>query len=116
MADLRVTGGELVLHLSGLEKAEGAHGDLRAPLTAIRGVEILDDAHAPADRGLKVGTRIPGYIEVGTIHADGHKIFAVVHKDTPRGLLIWLEGTSHDQWIVGCADPETLASSLGLLG
>ena len=48
--------------------------------------------------------------------AGGHKIFAVVHKNTPRGLLIWLEGSSHDQWIVGCADPETLASSLGLLG
>jgi len=116
MAELRVTGGELVLHLTGIEKAEAAHSSLRAPLTAIRGVEILEDAHAPADRGIKVGTRIPGYIEVGTIHADGHKIFAVVHKDTPRGLLIWLEGASHDQWIVGCADPETVASSLGLLG
>jgi hypothetical protein len=116
MADLRVTGGELVLQLTGLEKAEAAHGNLRAPLTAIRGVEILEDAHSPADRGIKVGARIPGYIEVGTIHADGHKIFAVVHKDTPRGLLIWLEGMSHDQWIIGCPDPETLASSLGLLG
>ena len=116
MAELRVMGDELVLQLTGLEKAEAAHGDLKAPLTAIRGVEILEDAHAPADRGLKVGTRIPGYIEVGTIHAGGHKIFAVVHKNTPRGLLIWLEGTSHDQWIVGCADPETVASSLGLIG
>ncbi|HXS66038.1 MAG TPA: hypothetical protein VN767_24565 [Streptosporangiaceae bacterium] len=116
MAVLRVMGDELVLQLTGIEQAEAAHASLRAPLTAIRGVEILEDAHAPADRGLKVGTRIPGYIEVGTIHADGHKIFAVVHKNTPRGLLIWLEGTSHDQWIVGCADPETVASSLGLLG
>ncbi|HEY3903571.1 MAG TPA: hypothetical protein VGM14_06705 [Streptosporangiaceae bacterium] len=116
MAELRVLGDDLVLQLTGMEKAESAHGDLKAPLTAIRGVEILDDAHGPADHGIKMGTRIPGYVEVGTIYSGGHKIFAAVHKNTPRGLLIWLEGSSHDQWIIGCADPETLASSLGLLG
>ena len=37
MAELQVQGGELVLHLSGAEKAEAVHGDLRVPLSAVRG-------------------------------------------------------------------------------
>ena len=44
MAELRLEGGELVLRLSGAEKAEAVHGDLRVPLSALRGVEVLDDA------------------------------------------------------------------------
>jgi hypothetical protein len=112
MAELRVDGGDLVLHLSGTEKAEAVHGDLRAPVSAIRGIDILDDAHEPADHGFKVGMRVPGVAEVATIHSDGRKIFAAVHHDTPRGLRISFEGASYDEWIVGCADPETVASSL----
>ncbi len=112
MAELRVDGGDLVLHLSGGEKAEGVHGDLRVPMSAVSGVEILEDAHGPADLGIKVGTRIPGVVEVGTVHAEGRKIFAVVHRSTPRGLRITLSGSSYDEWIVGCADPESVAAML----
>jgi hypothetical protein len=112
MAELRVEGSDLVLHLSPTEKAEAVHGDLRAPLSAITGIDILDDAHGPADRGLKVGMRVPRVAEVATIHSEGRKIFAAVHHDTPRGLRISFEGASYDEWIVGCADPETIASTL----
>jgi hypothetical protein len=115
MAELRVQGDTLVLHLTAAEKLEGVHGDLRAPLSAVRGVEILDDAHRPAgiDAGLKIGTRLPGVIEVGTVLGP-RKLFAAVHHDTPRGLRITLEGTAYDQWIVGLPDPETVVATLGL--
>ena len=116
MAELRVEGDTLVLHLTAVEKLEGVHGDLRAPLSAVRGVEILDDAHEPVGitSGMKIGTRLPGMIEVGTILGQTHKLFAAVHNDTPRGLRIRLEGTAYDQWIVGLVDPETVAATLGL--
>jgi hypothetical protein len=39
MAELQLEGGELVLHLSGAEKAEAVRGDLCVPVSAIRGVE-----------------------------------------------------------------------------
>jgi len=112
MAELRVDGGDVVLHLSAAEKAESVHGDLRAPLSAITGVEILEDAHGPADHGIKVGTRLPGVIEVGSVYGQRQKIFAAVHHDTPRGLRITFSGASYDEWIVGCADPETVAATL----
>jgi hypothetical protein len=41
VAELQLEGDELVLHLSGAEKAEAVRGDLRAPLPAMRGVEVL---------------------------------------------------------------------------
>ncbi len=112
MAELRIEGGELVLPLSVAEKAEVVHGYLRVPVSAVTGVEILDNAHGPADRGFKVGTRLPGVTEVATIRSGGKKIFAAVHHDTPRGLRITLSDGSYDEWIVGCADPESVAASL----
>ena len=116
MAELRIDGNQLVLHLSAAEKLEGVHGDLRAPLSAVRGVEVLNDAHAPAGvrAGIKIGTRIPGVIEVGTVQGRTQRLFAAVHRNTPRGLRVRLEGSEYDQWIVGCADPETVAAGLGL--
>ena len=116
MAELQVQGGELVLHLSGAEKAEAVHGDLRVPLSAVRGVQIVEDAHEPADHGFKVGMRLPRVAEVAIVRAGGQKVFAAVHHDTPRGVRVLLQGTSYDEWIVGCANPEAVAAGLGWPG
>jgi hypothetical protein len=112
MAELRVEGDELVLHLSAAEKIEGVHGNLRVHVSAVWSVEILEHAHDPADLGFKVGTRIPGVIEVGTMHGLNKKIFAAVHYGTPRGVRILLQGAAQDEWIVGCDDPEAVAASI----
>ncbi len=108
MAELVVEGDEIVLHLSRTEKLESVHGDLRARIASIRSVEVLDDAHQPADQGFKVGERLPGVSEVASIHTGTERLFAVVHRDTPRGLRVDFEGADYDAWIVGCADPESV--------
>jgi len=112
MAELLVDGGELVLHLSATEKVGAVHGDLRVPLSSVRRVEVLADAHEPADHGIKMGTRIPGLMEVGTVRGGGLNIFAAVLPDTPRGLRIVLDGSFYHQWIVGCSDPEGAARQI----
>ena len=114
MAELRVEGAELVLHLSGVEKAEAVHGDLRVPLSALRGVEVIDDAHdwTGIGAGFKVGMRLPGVATVATVHGHGEKVFIAVHRDTPRGVRVRLAGAPWDEWIVGCADPEAVAATL----
>lgn len=117
MAELEVEGTDLVLHLTTAEKLEALHSDLKVPLTAVRGVEVLDDAHGPADSfGFKTGTRIPGVVEVATVRTSGQKIFAAVHRDTPRGVRVVLEGSDYDEWIVGSPDPEALVAGLSLPG
>ena len=66
MADLAVDGNELVLHLHAVEKAEGFHGDVRVPLTAVESVRAVDDAW-PELRGIRApGTGLPDVIAVGT--------------------------------------------------
>jgi len=61
--------------------------------------KVLEDAHEPADHGIKLGTRIPGRTEVGTVRGDGRNIFAAVLPDTPRGLRIVLDGSFYHEWI-----------------
>jgi hypothetical protein len=114
VAELRLEGAELVLHLSGVEKAEAVHGDLRVPLPALRGVEVIDDAHewTGIEAGFKVGMRVPGVAAVATVRGHGEKIFVAVHGDTPRGVRVLFEGAPWDEWIVGCADPEAVAAAL----
>jgi hypothetical protein len=112
MAELRIEGQELELHLSKGEVAEAIHGDLRVALSDVLSVEILDDAHDAADHGMKTGTRIPGVIEVGTVHSDGKRLFTAVHRSTPRGVRVVLEGAAYDEWIVGCDDPESVAAEI----
>lgn len=112
MAELRVDGDELVLQLTAGEKLEAVHGDLRAPRSAVASVEVLEDAHEPADHGLKVGERLPGYSEVAVVRTHGARLFAVVHHETPRGVRINFAGTDYDAWIVGSADPESLKTRI----
>ncbi len=112
MADLEIEGDELVLRLTRAERLESVHGYLRAPKSAVRSVEVLDDAHEPADHGLKIGERLPGYSEVAIVRAGGQKLFAAVHHDTPRGVRISFQGIDYDAWIIGSADPESLKSRI----
>lgn len=113
MAELEIEDGELLLRLSKFEKTEGIHGDQRVPLSAVESIEILDNAHKAADIiGLKVGTRIFGVVEVGTVKGLNKKIFAAVHHDTPRGVRVVLNGQGVDEWIVGCSDPESVSATL----
>jgi hypothetical protein len=119
MAELRRDGDELVLTLSAIEKAESIHGDLRLPMSSVRGVEVLDDV-IHAVHGLKFpGTRWPGRFAIGRIIGPIEtktfgKTFAVVHHDTPRGLRVRLEGAAFDELIVGCEDPEAVMSQIAL--
>lgn len=112
MAELVVEGDELLLRLGAAEKVEAVHGDLRAPLSSIRSVEVLEDAHEPADHGLKVGERLPGVSEVAVVHTGGQRLFAVVHRNTRRGVRVNFDGTRYDAWIVGCADPESVKQQI----
>lgn len=112
MAELVVEGEELVVRLRAVEKAEGVHGDIRVPMKSVRSVEVLDDAYH-AVHGLRSGLRVPGMTAVGIFWLPGKKMFAAVHRDTPRGVRVLLSGADFDQLIVGCDDPDSTAAALG---
>ncbi|MGH7609065.1 MAG: hypothetical protein ACREOD_03835 [Candidatus Dormibacteria bacterium] len=108
MADVLIDGDDLVVKLSGLEKLEAVHGDLRVPLSAVQAVEVVD---RPLDliQGMKLpGTGIPGRTAVGTwVSADG-STFAVEHHAS-RGIVIRLAGQDYSQLVIGCDSPEEVA-------
>ncbi|MGC1184653.1 MAG: hypothetical protein WBA31_05805 [Candidatus Dormiibacterota bacterium] len=110
MAAIRIDGDDLLLVLSGLEKVEAAHGDLRVPLSSVGEVEVVD---RPLDylAGLKlIGMGLPGSA-VGTWVSEDGEIFAVEHHAS-RGLVIRLQGQHYREMIVGSADPEALAEEI----
>ena len=110
MAAVRIEGDDVLLVLSGLEKVEGGHGDLRFPLASVRDVEVVD---RPLDylAGLKlIGMGLPG-TAVGTWVSGDGEIFAVEHHAS-RGLVIQLEGEKYRMLIVGAADPNAVAEEI----
>jgi hypothetical protein len=109
VAELRVDGDELVLHMSGLEKAEGFHGDIRVPLRAVSEVRAVDTAW-PELRGVRApGTGLPNVIAVGTRRGGFGKDFAAVHGTGPA-VVVDLAGAEYGRFVV------TVDDALGLAG
>ncbi|MCL5047279.1 MAG: hypothetical protein M1374_00555 [Firmicutes bacterium] len=106
MAEVVIKEDTIHLHLTFGEKILGVHREPNAKLNQITSVEILEDAHTPVDMGFKVGERLPGVVEVGSIHTADEKLFAAVHQNTPRGLKISFSAGPYDAWVIGCKDPE----------
>ena len=111
MADLRTEGAELVLHLRPMEKAEGFHGDIRVPLSAVTSVRAVDDAWHEL-RGLRApGTGLPEVIAVGTRRGSFGKDFAAVHGTGPA-VVVELEGADYGRLVVSVDDAAAVASAI----
>jgi hypothetical protein len=111
VADLRTDGDEVVLHMGALEKAEGFHGDIRIPLSAVTAVRVVDTAW-PELRGVRApGTGVPDVIAVGTRRGGFGKDFAAVHGKGPA-VVVELEGAEYGHLIVTCDDADTVASAI----
>jgi len=112
VADLTIEGGDLVVALTKLERAESFHDDIRVPVSSVRSVTVIDDLLKEVHGVRAPGTGIPGVTMVGTLVSKGDKTFAVIHHDGHRGVKITLEGQSFVQLLVGCADPESVAAAI----
>ncbi len=112
VAELQVDGDELVVHLRPLEKAEGAHGDIRVPLSAVTAVRSVDDPW-PELRGIRApGTGLPNVIEVGTRRGTFGKDFAAVHGKGPA-VVVELEGADYGRLVVTADDAASRAETIG---
>ena len=113
VADLEVDGDELVLHLRPLEKAEGAHGDIRVPLSAVTAVRSVDDPW-PELRGIRApGTGLPNVIAVGTRRGGFGKDFAAVHGKGPA-VVVELQGAEYSRFVVTADDAAARARTIAM--
>ena len=111
MAELQIEGDDLVLHLRALEKAEGAHADIRTPLSAVTAVRAVDDPW-PELRGMRApGTGWPNVIAVGTRRGSFGKDFAAVHGKGPA-VVVELEGSDYQRLVVTMDDAPAQARTI----
>ena len=111
MAELQVDGDELVLHLRPMEKAEGMHGDIRVPFSAVTAVRSVDDPW-PELRGMRApGTGLPNVIAVGTRRGSFGKDFAAVHGKGPA-VVVELDGADYGRLVVTQDDAAARARAI----
>jgi hypothetical protein len=111
VAELVIDGDELVLHLRAVEKAEGAHGDIRVPLSAVTAVRFVDDPW-PELRGIRApGTGLPNVIAVGTRRGAFGKDFAAVHGNGPA-VVVELADAAYGRFVVTAEDAAVVAKAI----
>ena len=110
MAELRIEGDELVVELSALERLGGFHGDVHAPLSAVRAVRVAEDPR-PELRGIRApGTGIPGLIALGSRRGAGHDFVAVYHE--APAVVVELQGAEFDRLVITVHDPQAVAAAV----
>jgi hypothetical protein len=101
----------MVVKLDTHEKLEALHSDVSVPLSSVRSVEVVENT-LDFVHGLRVGTGIPGSTAIGTFTSSTARIFGVIHNGRHRGVRIMLEGADFDEILVGCDDPEAVATAI----
>lgn len=111
MARFTLEGDQLLLDLTGWEKVEGFHGDIRVAAAAVRDVRVSGDPWSEL-RGIRApGTGLPGVIAVGTRRGSGFRDFAAVHGKGPA-VVVELEDAEFDRLVVTQDDAEAAAGEL----
>lgn len=113
MAELVVEGDELVVRLSGWERAAAFRGDVRVPLTSVRSVSVEPDPwHAL--RGIRSpGTGWPGVIAYGTRRMTGDRPdFSAVLRRRPTVKVELDPPSEFAQLLVSVSDAEATVASV----
>jgi hypothetical protein len=109
MSTVTIGAEELVVALTRGEKLAGLHGDVRVPLSAVAGVEMVPDALA-AVHGLRLpGLSLPGVRKIGTWRSRQGAEFVVAARGQ-AGVRIRLRDRKPASVLVGTRNAEELAS------
>jgi hypothetical protein len=108
MAELRVDGGELIVHLSLLEKLGAFRGDVRVPLAGVYDIRVIDDLWTEL-RGVRApGTGWPGVIALGVRRGRGVRDFAAIYG-RKSGIVVDLRRAPFGRLVVSTDDPSEVA-------
>jgi len=119
MAELVLEGDQVVLRLTRGERFLAAHRDVRVPVSAMTGVDLLEQP-LRCVRGLRpryskvVGGYWPGWFAYGSF-LDGtvhRRLFAAVGGRTRRGLEVGLAGARYSRMVVSLDQPELTMAAL----
>jgi hypothetical protein len=113
MAALVVEGDELVVRMSGWERAAAFRGDVRVPLAAVRSV-VLEPDPWHALRGIRApGTGWPGVIAYGVRRITGDRPdFAAVLRRRPTVLVELDPPAEFARLLISVADGESTVAAV----
>jgi hypothetical protein len=113
MAEIRIDGEQVSIHLSFAEKIGALHGDLHFPVSAVRAVRVVDKPFSEIEGVRSPGTGVPGVIALGTYRARGGRDFVAVYRGE-RGAVIEIDAgnTKYRRVILSAKDPESLRSTV----
>lgn len=104
MAELRVDGDDLVVHLTPAQKVLGFHADIRVPLTAVRSVAAVDKPWLALRGRRMAGTAMRGVAAMGTwVHGDRLYDFCVL-RGMQRAVQVDLNAGRFGRFLIGVAD------------
>ena len=109
MVDLSISGGNLELHVLGIDKLWALKSCLEIPLHHVAGIRADPEAARGWWHGIHMpGTDIPGVLTAGTFYQHGKRVFWDVHNPEST-VVIELRDERYDELIVEVADPLSAA-------
>jgi hypothetical protein len=111
VAELRIEGDELVLHLDGFERVAGLHRSIRVPASSVTAVDVVDDPVRSVAGVRAPGLAVPWHTKIGTWRARGERRFVVARRGRPA-VRVRLAGQTHSELLVSVADAPGVASAL----
>ena len=113
MASLVAEGDELVVQLSGWERAAALRGDVRVPLQAVRSLRVERDPWS-ALRGIRApGTGWPGVIAYGVRRMTGDRPdFSAVLRRRPTVLVELDPPSQFAQLLVSVSDADATVAAV----
>jgi uncharacterized protein len=113
MAEVSVAGGQVSIQLSLGEKVGALHGDIRLPRAAVRAVRVVDRPFAEVRGFRSPGTRIPGFMALGTWRRSRGPEFVAVYRGQ-RGVVLEVDASlgKYQRIIISTHDPDRICDLL----
>jgi len=114
MAQIKIEGETVVIHLSRAEKFGALRGDLHFPRSAVRVARVVDQPFAEIQGFRSPGTRVPGLMALGTWRRrGGERDFVAVYRGE-RGIVVEVDpdASSYLRVILSTKDPDGVRNLL----
>jgi hypothetical protein len=113
MAELRVEGRQVSVHLSLAEKIGALHKDLQFPRSAVRTVRVVDNPFGEIGGMRLPGTRVPGVMALGTWRRRKGWDFVAVYRGQ-RGVVVDVDATqaAYQRIILSTENPDGIRDLL----
>lgn len=112
MADIEISGSNLVVHIRGLDQVWSMAAKLEVPLAHIAGIDVDVPDARNAFHGLRVGgTNLPGVITAGRFVDHDGWTFWDVH-DPGKAIAIRLHDEHYQRLVIGVDDPQAAAATI----